>query len=345
MQQIFTKKEAIQKFNQLGKQRTPFFFAIDYKMNKIIISRANATYPGLLYQINDQKNYINSPIVETTKLSFLAIQFEEYREAFDIAQKELNYGNSFLLNLTFPSEITSSNSLLEIFHKAQAKYKVHLPGICTVFSPETFVKIKNDKISSYPMKGTIDAAIPQAKEILLHDQKELAEHSTIVDLIRNDLSIISSNVKVTKFRYLDLIKSDNKDLYQMSSEIQGDLPDNFYNSLGELFFSLLPAGSISGAPKAKTLEIIDNIEQDDRSYYTGICGFFDGTNLDSGVMIRYIEQKNDTLYYRSGGGITAMSNATSEYQELLDKIYVPLTGNHKNSQRKSTEYTLSQPTM
>jgi len=87
---------------------------------------------------------------------------------------------------------------------------------------------------------------------------------------------------------------------------------------------LLPAGSVSGAPKKKTVEIIRNAEGQDRGYYTGIFGFFDGNNLDSGVMIRYIEKIGDQLVYRSGGGITTHSNWKSEYQELIDKVYVPI---------------------
>jgi para-aminobenzoate synthetase component I len=88
---------------------------------------------------------------------------------------------------------------------------------------------------------------------------------------------------------------------------------------------LLPAGSVSGAPKPKTLEIIRNVEGGNRGYYTGVFGVFDGNTLDSGVMIRFIEQENGKLYYRSGGGITTQSVVSSEYQEVIDKVYVPLT--------------------
>jgi para-aminobenzoate synthetase component 1 len=111
----------------------------------------------------------------------------------------------------------------------------------------------------------------------------------------------------------------------MSSEISGELPLNYYETLGDLIFKLLPAGSISGAPKKKTVEIIRQAEQYDRGFYTGIFGIFDGENLDSGVMIRFIEQTAEGLFYKSGGGITAKSNCSEEYQELIAKIYVPFT--------------------
>jgi para-aminobenzoate synthetase component I len=87
---------------------------------------------------------------------------------------------------------------------------------------------------------------------------------------------------------------------------------------------LLPAGSISGAPKPKTIEIIKEVEKEKRGYYTGVFGYFDGKNLDSGVVIRYIEQNQDERFYRSGGGITSQSNALDEYNEVIQKIYVPV---------------------
>ena len=93
--------------------------------------------------------------------------------------------------------------------------------------------------------------------------------------------------------------------------------------MGEIIWNLLPAGSISGAPKTKTIDIIQSVEERQRGYYTGVYGYFDGENLDSAVAIRYIEQEDNALYYWSGGGITAYSKIEEEYQELKDKIYVP----------------------
>jgi para-aminobenzoate synthetase component 1 len=87
---------------------------------------------------------------------------------------------------------------------------------------------------------------------------------------------------------------------------------------------MLPAGSICGAPKAKTISIIQEVEQDPRGYYTGIFGYFDGEILDSAVNIRYLEKNDERLLYRSGGGITFLSDQESEYKELIEKIYVPV---------------------
>jgi para-aminobenzoate synthetase component 1 len=174
------------------------------------------------------------------------------------------------------------------------------------------------------MKGTIDASVEHAREIILNDEKELAEHTTIVDLIRNDLSMIASEVRVESFRYIEHISTNQKDLLQVSSKISGVLPSNYHTQIGTLLFMMMPAGSISGAPKKKTLEIILESEQYDRGYYTGVFGIFDGNRLDSGVMIRFIENIQGELYYKSGGGITSMSTPKLEYQEMIDKVYVPV---------------------
>jgi para-aminobenzoate synthetase component 1 len=178
------------------------------------------------------------------------------------------------------------------------------------------------------MKGTIDASVKNAREIIMRDQKEIAEHTTIVDLIRNDLSIIAKNVYVDKFRYIDKIKTNEKVLLQVSSRIVGKLERFYRGCIGDIIFSLLPAGSVSGAPKKRTVEIINDVEYYERGYYTGIFGYFDGDNLDSGVMIRFIENNNGNFCYKSGGGITALSNMRSEYLEMIDKVYVPVIGNN-----------------
>jgi para-aminobenzoate synthetase component I len=174
------------------------------------------------------------------------------------------------------------------------------------------------------MKGTIDAAIPHAANIILNDKKETSEHYTIVDLLRNDLSLVAKNVKVNKFRYLDYLTTLDRTLIQVSSEIEGTLTEDFRSNLGNIFHALLPAGSISGAPKKKTVEIIGENEIGPRGYYTGVFGIFDGENVDSAVMIRYIEKSGETLWYRSGCGITNLSDCASEYKEMIDKVYVPI---------------------
>jgi len=118
-------------------------------------------------------------------------------------------------------------------------------------------------------------------------------------------------------------------LLQVSSEIKGNLPDDYNAHIGEILFRLLPAGSVTGAPKNKTVEIICKTETYERGYYTGVFGVFDGKNMDSAVMIRFIEKTADGYVYKSGGGITAFSNLKDEYNEMLKKIYVPVNRKHE----------------
>lgn len=175
-----------------------------------------------------------------------------------------------------------------MFDHARAPYRLWVNDRFVVFSPEIFVRITDGFIYSHPMKGTMDATLPDARERLLADPKEAAEHATITDLIRNDLSRFATEVTVTRYRYLDEPHTHRGPLLQMSSEIRGRLPEDYPSQLGDLFFSLLPAGSITGAPKPRTVQIIREAEAYDRGFYTGVTGYFDGRNLDSAVLIRFL---------------------------------------------------------
>jgi len=260
------------------------------------------------------------PVVE---LQRNPIPFSTYEKAFQKVKKQLHYGNSFLTNLTMATPVQLNVPLDDLFDAAQARYKIRYRDEWVCFSPEIFIQIREGFIYSYPMKGTIDAALPNAAQVILNDPKESAEHYTIVDLIRNDLAMVSEQVEVIRFRYLDELKTSGKNLLQVSSEIRGRLPHTYREQLGNLLFRLLPAGSVSGAPKAKTLEIIREAEGQDRGFYTGVAFYFDGETVDSCVLIRFVEKTAEGFVYRSGGGITMNSEVEKEYQELMDKIYVP----------------------
>ena len=313
--------------NELGELKTPFLFIIDFDMEKpIVLPLSKVDANNLLFSVNGVNNVINSDLYveEFSKIKYTPVSKIKYTEAFNHVQKHIKHGNSFLVNLTMPTKISSKFNLKDVFFNSKAKYKLWIKNEIVVFSPETFVKTKGRKISAFPMKGTMDASIPNAKHKLLNSEKELAEHYTIVDLIRNDLSMVAKNVNVEKFRFIEHIKTNNGGLLQMSSEICGELPENYHEKIGDIIFKMLPAGSITGAPKLKTLEIIKDAEKYKRGYYTGIFGIFDGENIDSGVMIRYIEQTANGLVYKSGGGITVKSDVEEEYKELINKIYIPV---------------------
>jgi para-aminobenzoate synthetase component 1 len=322
---MLNRKEAIKKMNQYGKEKRPFFFMVDFLQQKpIVLSLDEIDTDTIQFSIpilSIQKEKIHA--TDSVFISHKGYSQELYNTQIERVKQHIRQGNSFLTNLTCETPIYLDKSLEEVYFIAQAKYKLWYKNKFVVFSPETFVTIKNAEIASCPMKGTIDATFPNAREIILQNPKEKAEHYTIVDLIRNDLSMVAKDVKVSNFRYIDEIISDTGKLLQVSSKITGTLAANYLTQLGTILFKLLPAGSISGAPKNKTVEIIRETETYNRGYYTGIFGVFDGEILDSAVMIRFIEKKAEGFVYKSGGGITAFSEAESEYNEMLNKIYVP----------------------
>lgn len=313
------------QLNKWGSEKTPFVFLIDFECQKPKCWSLNEPVDDFKYNFNGFTNIISKKQSEnssnaTVEIKKYPISYEDYQLKFDFVKNQIEYGNSFLVNLTAPTKIETNLSLDYIADHATSKYICYLKDEFVSYSPETFIQINNGIIRSFPMKGTIDGNIPNAESLILADTKELAEHATIVDLIRNDLSKVATNVRVSKYRYYEKIQTQQGVIGQVSSEIEGILPNNYNEIIGDILFDLLPAGSVSGAPKNKTKEIIAKAEQMERGYYTGVAGYFDGTNLDSCVLIRYLQANN---IYRSGGGITAKSIAFNEYQEMINKVYVP----------------------
>jgi para-aminobenzoate synthetase component 1 len=320
------RKKTIARMNELGAQGKPFAFLIDFDFEKPLIFDVDNSLE-LQWETPGKSNFKKNKTVAEKNIEWKVepVAYEVYQSAFDLVQKHIHSGDTYLLNLTMPSKVETNLSPEEIFHLSVAPYKIWLKDRFVCFSPEIFVRINDGIISSYPMKGTIDATIENAAELLLQDEKEVAEHHTIVDLIRNDLSIIASEVQVDRLMYIDRIKTNQGELLQMSSQISGKLETNYAESIGTIFAELLPAGSICGAPKHKTVEIIRNVEPHVRGYYTGIFGIFDGRNIDSCVLIRYLEQNGSQLTFKSGGGITFLSDCQTEYNEIIQKVYVPIS--------------------
>ncbi len=312
--------------NTKAKKAEAFFFVVDYKLHQAYLFDLDELEDKqIYYSVHGQSNFpFQKYPPRAIQIGKQPVSFEEYHKAYTIVQEHLRRGDSFLINLTQSTPITCNLSLQEIFEFSRAKYQLYFQDKFVTFSPETFVKISGDFISTYPMKGTISAQIPNAEWEILHNEKEMAEHSTIVDLLRNDLSMVAEKVWVERYRYVEKIATQQGDLLQVSSEIRGHLPENWQENLGTILLKMLPAGSICGAPKPQTLKIIDEAEGYERGFYTGIFGVFDGENLDSAVMIRYIEKTENGLVFKSGGGITAQSDPRKEYQEMIDKIYVPM---------------------
>lgn len=314
------------QMNHCAAAHTPFLFAFDFELENAIFMENPLEQQDILFRTPLGGNSTVKRKDIDTRLTAHPMSLEAYQQRFDTISHGLHRGDSFLANLTVQTPIACNASMLDIFETSRAPYCLLVPEHFVCFSPEIFVRIEGNTISTFPMKGTIDAALPNARETILNDPKETAEHVTVVDLLRNDLGLNANEVEVARFRYIDQIDTPQRSILQVSSEIKGTLSNDWQAKLGDIILSMLPAGSVSGAPKKATIHLIHKAEQGQkRGFYTGVFGYYDGERLDSGVLIRYIEEVQGKFYFRSGGGITVNSNCLSEYNETIEKIYLPAT--------------------
>jgi len=188
-------------------------------------------------------------------------------------------------------------------------------------SPETLVKLNNGKLFTYPLAGTRKRGETEEEDTtlekeLLCDEKELAEHNMLVDLGRNDLGKISKFGSVKVEKYLSILRFSH--VMHIGSTVSGDICDD-KNGL-DAINAVLPAGTLSGAPKIRAMQIINEQEKNKRGIYGGAIGYLDFTgNMDTCIAIRIVYKRNNKVFVRSGAGIVADSNPESEYQECVNK--------------------------
>lgn len=315
-----------QRLNKFGKEKEPFLFILSYDLQKAYIEKISST--KIKYRFHDKNRLSNIDKNSVYELKKYPQSFQEYKNKFDILKDNLDVNTISLANLTSKTKIEINCTLDEIYENSNALLNLRINTkdenfVC--FSPEKFIEIIDNKLFTYPMKGTIKADIIDAKKKLLNSKKEAEEHKTVVELLKNDLELENSfsNIVLEEFRYIDKISTKNGDLLQTSSKISASCKDNYIENIGDIFSKLLPAGSITGMPKNISKDILEKIEDYDRGFYCGIFAIFDGKNLQSFVLIRFIEEINGEFFYKSGGGITKNSDAKQEYDELIEKVYLP----------------------
>lgn len=255
---------------------------------------------------------------------------EQYFEAFNKIQEYIKAGDCYQINLTQEFKADFKGSLLnkaeELWSLTNAPYAGYLKldqFELLSCSPELFIEFnQNKQIKTRPIKGTMPRYedIEKdfiSKQTLKNSQKDQAENVMIVDLLRNDLSIYTNTGSV-KTTQLFEIESFNQ-VHHMVSEIVATLKDDI-NPM-QMLLSALPGGSITGAPKIRAMQIIEELEEEARGAYCGTLGYFnfDGTGRWN-ILIRSFQQYQNQLSLWAGGGITIASNAEAEYQESLDKI-------------------------
>ena len=212
--------------NQYSSSGIPFFFLIDFEALKPIViplsemsdSDISININGVEYGRKIEHRAFDSNIISNED------NFTSYKSKFDFVKENINQGNAYLVNLTQRTKLESNIDLEKVYSNTQSYLKICKKDDFVCFSPERFITISDDMIYSFPMKGTISANVQDAELKLLNNSKELFEHYTIVDLIRNDISMVATNVTVEKFRYIDIIETINKgDILQTSSKISGHL--------------------------------------------------------------------------------------------------------------------------
>jgi anthranilate synthase component 1 len=188
-------------------------------------------------------------------------------------------------------------------------------------SPETLVKLQDGKLFTYPLAGTRPRGADDSEDLalekeLLADEKELAEHNMLVDLGRNDLGKISKFGTVKVEKYMSILRFSH--VMHIGSTVSGEIIDGKTGL--DAINAILPAGTLSGAPKIRAMQIINEQEKNKRGIYGGAVGYLDFTgNMDTCIAIRIVYKKKGKVFIRCGAGIVADSNPESEYQECVNK--------------------------
>ncbi|MGL4741756.1 MAG: aminodeoxychorismate synthase component I [Sarcina sp.] len=276
------------------------------------------------------KNFIKKSIVFNRKKNKFESNFtrEEYIKTVNKVKSYIEDGDTYIMNLTQRFKCENKEESYNLYSKlreinpAPFSCYLNLDNVQVISSsPERFLNIRNSIVETRPIKGTVPRGC-NAKEdiinknILLNSEKDKAELLMVVDLERNDLSKVckTNSVKVTELFKLE----EYATVFHLVATIQGELEEAISNV--DCIKAAFPGGSITGTPKIRTIEIIEELEKLKRGLYTGIIGYFDFRgNCDFNIVIRTIVKQNNMAYFNVGGGITIESDAEAEYDETLDK--------------------------
>lgn len=254
---------------------------------------------------------------------------KQYCEMVEKAKHRIHEGDIFQIVLSNRLSAGFEGSLFNTYRVLRtinpSPYMFYFSGTDVEIagaSPETLVKLENGILHTFPLAGTRPRGKTELEDIqiekeLLSDEKEIAEHNMLVDLGRNDLGKISKfgSVKVEKFHSIERYSH----VMHIGSTVRGEIIENKFDAL-DAVSAVLPAGTLSGAPKIKACQLIAELENNKRGIYGGAIGYIDFTgNLDTCIAIRIAYKKNDKVFVRSGAGIVADSVPEKEYQECINK--------------------------
>lgn len=253
---------------------------------------------------------------------------EQYKNTVTKVKDYIKSGDIYIMNLTQRLLTTSTKSSFHIYNALRNSNPAPFSALLKLddlevisSSPERFLQIKDNIVQTRPIKGTV----PRGKTIeedeanrlkLQNSEKDKSELLMVVDLERNDLSKVCKPFTVQVPSLYDI--EEYETVFHLVSTVEGELKDNV--SSPKCLNACFPGGSITGTPKIRAMEILDELEQVSRGIYTGCIGYFDfNGNADFNIVIRTLVKKDDTISIGVGGGITWDSEKSEEYQETLDK--------------------------
>lgn len=332
--EAFDNQSLKEAFDEIERCRHDFYLLgyVRYEAKDVFLGKEiKSDFPLLYFEVFEgYEDFIPQSVEVATIKPTAAISYDEYKKNLEEIKNQIAYGNTYQVNYTYDWLVESQRDSFEIYQQILANqttpYNAYIKNRyeeILSFSPELFFEIQDGIITTKPMKGTIKRGQTQEEDaqnikFLQNDTKTQAENVMIVDLLRNDLSQIS---KAGTVKVEELFKVEtHKTVHQMTSQISAELrPDiSFY----EIFEAIFPCGSVTGAPKINTMEIIDSFELGKRDIYCGAIGIISPEKTVFSVPIRILQKKNNEKHYRCrvGGGIVWDSDIFEEWEETHTKI-------------------------
>lgn len=329
-----------EKFNDVDLMLFDKVIAFDHFRQKIVLivniktDNIETEYNRGIIELTNLENLIKNGIPKPSSPVKLTSQFrelfneEQYCNMVNRAKEYIREGDIFQVVLSNRIEADFEGSLLDAYRVLRttnpspymfyfSSDEIEIAGA----SPETLVKLENGLLHTFPLAGTRPRGNTEQEDIdleneLLSDEKELSEHNMLVDLGRNDLGKISRFGTVEVEKYLTIERFSH--VMHIGSTVKGDLRED--KDAVDAVDAVLPAGTLSGAPKIRACEIINELENNKRGIYGGAIGYLDFTgNLDTCIAIRIAYKKNGKVFIRSGAGIVADSVPETEFLECKNK--------------------------
>jgi len=314
--------------------------AFDHYKQKIVlivninVENIKAEYKSGVEKLDDLKSMIKNGVPQQPQKAKVKSELKslftknEYCEMVKKAKGHIKEGDIFQVVLSNRFEADFEGSLFDTYRVMRtinpSPYMFYFSGSDLEIagaSPETLVKLHDGKLFTFPLAGTRPRGANDEEDIalekeLLNDEKELAEHNMLVDLGRNDLGKISKFGTVSVAKYKSILRFSH--VMHIGSTVSGEILEGKTGL--DAINAVLPAGTLSGAPKIRAMQIINELEQNKRGIYGGAIGYLDFTgNMDTCIAIRIVYRRNNKVFIRSGAGIVADSIPESEYQECVNK--------------------------